>query len=223
MPNWIYSTVTVEGPAEDITRFVSAAKGADRNYFAPTSQGGKETNSNYWESFTDIQIKSMIEDGTEFTKPNVTGFVFHALFPVPAPVLAMPYDDGVLRRLRQSNPAIDAFCESEGVRYSGYEWEANNWGCKWGACSTEVLEVSDTHVSLYFETAWSPCHPFWKKVSADYPTLTIIMDYTEEQLTFAGEAVYTAGSAEISEWVPERHEEEDDDDSICEGSPSALE
>lgn len=226
MPNWVYSTVTVEGPAEDIARFISAAKGADHRYFLSTFEVGKEAKSNYWEAFTDIQIKSMIEDGMELTKPNETGFGFHALFPIPAAILAMPYDEHNLRRLRDINPAVDAFCKAEGITMSGYEWEYENWGCKWGDCSTEVREVSDTHVNIYFETAWAPCHPFWKKVSADYPTLTITMDYTEEGGHFEGEAVYTAGSAEINEWVPERNEEEyddDDDDSICEGSPSALE
>jgi len=225
MPNWVYSTVSVEGPEEDISRFVAAAKGANHRYFGPDI--GSQNPNQYWAAFTDIQIKSMIEDGLELSEPNTTGFCFHALYPIPATVLAMPYDEGALRRLRQSNAAVDAFCNAEGVTRSGYEWENDNWGCKWGDCSTEVREVSDTHVNIYFETAWSPCHSFWKKVSSDYPTLTITMDYTEEGGHFEGEAVYTAGSAQINEWEPERnnedYDEEEDDDSICEGEPSALE
>jgi hypothetical protein len=43
------------------------------------------------------------------------------------------------------------------------------------------------------------------------------MDYTEEMSQFAGEAVFTNGVMELSEWEPDVNE--DEDEGIVEGSP----
>jgi hypothetical protein len=210
MPNWVYCNVTVEGPAEDMARFKKAASKANRYYSTE-----KVTD---WGAFTDIQLSALMQEAEAHSlSSNEEGFCFNALYPVPFAVQVLPYDPGTLDRCIRENEGIRSFCDIHDVNISGYDWEHQNWGVKWGDCSTSVQEVSDTHMSIYFETAWGPAHEFWEKVSADYPTLTIIMDYTEEMNQFAGEAVFTNGVMELSEWQPK--DEDEEDDGIVEGAP----
>ncbi len=200
MPNWVYCNVNVSGPAEDMAAFRAAARKGVRFY--------PENSDSDWGDFTDIQLEALMQEAARLQEvESKDEFDFHSLYPVPLAVQVMPYDDGTLNRLIKSNPAVAAFCKKYDV-VSGYDWERMNWGVKWGDCQTEITDESPESFSLYFETAWSPPHEFWKKVSADYPTLTISMDYSEEMSHFAGESEYHGGEAYINEWQPDL----DDDD-----------
>lgn len=206
MPNWVYCTTNVSGPAEDMARFFAAARKGNRFHLDSNKQED-------WGGFTDIQLEALMQEALHLqNSESKDEFSFHGLYPVPLGVQIMPYDSGVFSRLLQRNPTVAAFCQKHGVTMGGYDWEHQHWGVKWGDCSTEVHDTSDTHMSLCFETAWDPPHEFWQKVSADYPTLTITMSYTEEAGHFEGEATYEAGQSHIDEWEPE-HESEDESES----------
>jgi hypothetical protein len=209
MPNWVYCTTHITGPAEDMARFYAAARKGNRFHL---KQDGMED----WGCFTDIQLESLMQEALEYQAANnKDDFSFHSLYPVPIGVQVMPYDPHSFHEGLAKNPAIAAFCQKHDVTMAGYDWEYANWGTKWGDCNTEVYDVSDTHMNLYFETAWSAPHNFWKKVSADYPTLTFSMSYEEEMRQFAGEATYEAGEASIDEWEPE-YDSEDESESYNE-------
>jgi len=215
MPNWVYCNVIVEGPAEDMARFKKAASKANRYYHTE-----KVTD---WGVFTDIQLSALMQEAEAHSlSSNEKGFCFNSLYPVPFAIQVLPYDPVVWRECIRDNEGVRSFCKTHNVNVSGYDWETRNWGVKWGDRSTEVQDVSDTHMSIYFETAWGPPYEFWKKVSADYLTLTITMDFTEEMGHVAGEAVFTNGLMNSSEWVPkkeEEEEEEEEDEGIVEGTP----
>ena len=66
----------------------------------------------------------------EEQKENVLNF--HSLVPIPPEVLEAGYEK------------------------AGYDWERNNWGCKWGACSAELADEWEGHLTYLFDTAWSP-------------------------------------------------------------------
>jgi hypothetical protein len=206
MPNWVSCTAHVSGPAEDMARFFAAARKGNRFHLDSHKHDD-------WGGFTDIQLESLMQEALHLQDSECKDeFSFHGLYPVPLGVQVMPYDSGDFSRLLQSNPAVADFCQKHGVTMGGYDWERVHWGVKWGNCSTEIPDISDTHVTLYFDTAWGPPHEFWQKVSADYPTLTITMSYTEEGGFFEGEATYEAGQVYIDEWEPE-HESEDESES----------
>lgn len=204
MPNWVSCTNIISGPAEEITRFMTAARGADR-YHPPD----KITD---WGAFTNIQLEALMEEAQEHSKTsNKHGFCFHALHPMPLAVQILPYDPGTLQRVIAENEGVAAFCKKHNVNISGYEWESQNWGTKWGDCRTSIVEETPTHVEIYFETAWCPPHEFWEKVSADYPELTITMRYDEEMMQFAGEAIFDNGVMELDEWEPTLDDEADEE------------
>ncbi len=87
---------------------------------------------------------------------------FHSLVPIPPEVLSAGYEQ------------------------AGYKWELRNWGCKWGACSAQVLDEWEGHLEYVFDTAWSPPIPFLSKLAPEWPTLTFLLDYEEMGMGFKG-------------------------------------
>lgn len=201
MPNWVYCNATISGSAEDMAAFMEAAKkGGDRFH---TSGDFPD-----WGAFTDIHLELLLEEASSFQQKNPRSFSFHSLYPMPKAVQIMPYDPGVFSKALESNPAIAAFCEKNNVTECGYSWEYNNWGVKWGDCGTEISSISETHLCVYFETAWGVPQNFFEKVSSDYPAITFEMTYEEECRQFAGRVTYLAGVEHLEEFDTE------DEDSV---------
>ena len=97
---------------------------------------------------------------------------FHNLIPIPPEVLAAGFDA------------------------AGYDWEEENWGCKWGACHAGIEEGSEGQISYFFDTAWMPPLRFIEKVSAAWPTLLFSLTYRGESTSFEGDATAQAGKLE---------------------------
>jgi hypothetical protein len=93
-------------------------------------------------------------------KPSVLNF--HSLVPIPAEVLQAGYED------------------------AGYEWENNHWGCKWGACSADLIDDNGDSLLYGFDTAWAPPIKFLEAVAKLWPTLTFILEYEEGGMGYKG-------------------------------------
>jgi hypothetical protein len=82
-------------------------------------------------------------------EPDVLNF--HSLVPVPEEVLKAGYES------------------------AGYDWERENWGCKWGAENPTILDEWEGHVEYEFSTAWSPPEKFLQTVAVQHPKLQFIL------------------------------------------------
>jgi hypothetical protein len=91
---------------------------------------------------------------------------FHSLVPVPEEVLKAGYES------------------------AGYNWEKENWGCKWGPSDPEILDEREGHVEYEFYTAWSPPEQFLQTVAVQYPKLQFVLEYEEPGLAFKGLAKF---------------------------------
>ena len=91
---------------------------------------------------------------------------FHSLVPVPDEVLQAGYEA------------------------AGYDWERANWGCKWGADETTILDEWKTCVIYEFYTAWSPPIEFLTAVAQQWSNLKLILEYEESGLAFKGLAKF---------------------------------
>ena len=87
---------------------------------------------------------------------------FHSLVPIPPEILSAGYND------------------------AGYHWEREQWGCKWGACETQLVDEWEGHLHYAFETAWVPPIPFLEKLAPQWPTLKFLLDYEELSMGFKG-------------------------------------
>ena len=96
----------------------------------------------------------------EGEKPNLLNF--HSLIPIPEEVLQSGYES------------------------AGYDWERANWGGKWGACGTELIDEWETCLVYQFDTAWSPPLPFIQHIAKQWPPLTFVLEYEEGGMGFKG-------------------------------------
>ena len=77
---------------------------------------------------------------------------------------------------------------------TGYTWERENWGNKWGDYDhfldgQDIIDNGDGTDTLSFGymTAWSPFSTgFWQKVSRNFPTLRFSTTYEEHGSCYAG-------------------------------------
>ena len=97
-------------------------------------------------------------------EPNVLNF--HSFLPVPENILAAGYGD------------------------AGFDWERQNWGCKWGAANSVIVEEWEGHVEYSFDTAWSPPIKFLETLAKQWPNLTFVLLYEELGMCFKGIAKF---------------------------------
>ncbi len=99
-----------------------------------------------------------------------------------------------------------------------YNWNCENWGCKWDASSVELHRDSDENrLVYYFHTPWSPMSTdLLLLLSEKYPTLTMVYDYEEEQ-GWGGEIEVQGGEVNyIDEYdIPQSHADLDARDRDC--------
>lgn len=91
---------------------------------------------------------------------------FHSLAPIPDDVLAAGHED------------------------AGHIWEEENWGCKWGAANSTILDERDGHVAYEFDTAWSPPMEFLETVAKKWSSLVFVLEYEEPGMGFKGLAKF---------------------------------
>ena len=134
MPNWSYNTLTIDGPREDIERFLAAIE-ATRDNEQERFRGGYS--------------------------------LLRTFVPRPESVVA----DG-----------------------TWYDWSVTHWGTKWED-AMRLDEIDGTTVRMSGETAWAPPIDGYATVSAMFPTLTFVLDYTEEGGWFVGATRFHNGDS----------------------------
>lgn len=67
-----------------------------------------------------------------------------------------------------------------------YHKNINAWGTKWEVSSPEVIEHSDTEITINFDTAWSPPQQAFSTWAEDNTDCTIVGKYFEPGMAFAG-------------------------------------
>ena len=103
---------------------------------------------------------------------NPNALNFHSLIPVPESILAVDYDD------------------------AGYNWEKENWGCKWGAANSVIVEEWEGHVEYAFDTAWSPPIELLETMAKQWPNLTFVLEYEELGVGYTGLAKFKGDTKE---------------------------
>jgi hypothetical protein len=88
-----------------------------------------------------------------------------------------------------------------------YEWRIENWGTKWNPENSTVDRTSDTTMTAWFDTAWSPPIPIIQKLSELFPTLEIMIEFEEEGLEFSGYKTFKSGTVIAEEDVEDTEEE----------------
>jgi hypothetical protein len=177
MPNWVYNTLTIQGPKEQVDSI------KDR------------LNAPYKKTFENWNMQSQQMEFKEYEFSNPV-FAFHNIY--------NHLQDGVSDETYhlQKDPN-----ENSEYMFSGnnwYSWNVRNWGTKWDVAvhnddkypDTSLLEHmsngEDQWVVYSFNTAWSPPVPAMEKLSALVPNCVITLTYQEEQ-GWGGEVEFVNG------------------------------
>lgn len=105
-------------------------------------------------------------------------------------------DDGNRGYLTEARMALENI-EKYGHK-DWYSWSIANWGTKWNA-----YETSDDEDSIKFDTAWSTPAPIVEKLSEMFPTVTIILEFADEDFGHnCGSIVFLAGNV-MEENIPQ--------------------
>jgi hypothetical protein len=104
------------------------------------------------------------------TEPEVLNF--HSLVPVPDEVLQAGYDAG------------------------GNDWERANWGCKWGADNSRIVDAWETCVIYEFYTAWSPPIELLTTAAKQWGNLVLFLEYEESGMGYKGLAKFKGDTKE---------------------------
>jgi hypothetical protein len=75
-----------------------------------------------------------------------------------------------------------------------YDWSIANWGTKWDASDFSISRDSDDHITLTFDTAWSPSLGVTGRLADRFPSLEIRHFYEEPGMAFNGCAVFADGA-----------------------------
>ena len=180
MPNWTFNTLTVEGDQLNIARLK------------------KQVNEPFTRKYTDYksidgELKE-VEIETTFNKPV---FAFWNICK-PEDMNAYLHDEGT--GVPDDPNDEKAWFQSN----NWYDWNVRNWGTKWDVANvdedeypeTELMTDEETKLQYSFNTAWAPPIPAINKLSKQYPSLKINLDY-EEETGWGGEIEFTDGEEVI--------------------------
>jgi len=173
MPNWCDNTLIIRGPEDKLQEFRDRAE----------AYGPEYRNSRNPEPIVEDRQKNMLS--------------FHAFVPVPDEILARTYGGEYEER------NVDSWEEQSDEHWlgnkklpCGYDWERENWGCKWGACEVRLFKrKAGDPLEYAFETPWGPPEEFLDKVAEMYPELDFHLNFSEEGMCFEGRYVYENGQA----------------------------
>lgn len=81
-----------------------------------------------------------------------------------------------------SDTATKEECERLNKLYGAdnwYDWRCENWGVKWDANDSGFWKDEDDWI-ISFSTPWGPPCEFMKKLSAQFPKMTFVMQFADE-------------------------------------------
>lgn len=83
---------------------------------------------------------------------------------------------------------------SDGFNSGGYEWCIANWGTKWGAYDSNLIERETGFAKIDFNSAWSPPVPVVEKLAELFPMLAIRLEFEEIGADYSGFMTWENGS-----------------------------
>lgn len=66
-----------------------------------------------------------------------------------------------------------------------YHWNVENWGTKWEAGCIDIEDKTDSSITLYFDSAWSPPLAFYTAMEEKH-NFEVLAYYFEEGMAFCG-------------------------------------
>jgi hypothetical protein len=155
MPNWVNNALLVDGPVEEVERFIAQAGAPYATKRTDFSDGDfkmvdhtEEQELSFWNFVRPDD--SILE---EYWGPERTN---------------LPFEEAIQHKTNH-----------------WYDWNVRNWGTKWDACHLSGGDIAtnadEACVSYDFDTAWSEPYPVFEAMVQQFPKLKFRLKYMEEQ------------------------------------------
>ena len=196
MPNWVNNEIIIKGPKATLEAIKERGKSwlrVPKN--KPIEEVLREINKYCSEDYIQKQIKEFEgattrEDGDDilYRTSKMDDFSFENF--VPADVNDPKYQN-----------AKDACCQGDyrNPNFNWYDWNIDNWGCKWDASDSSVKWEGNDLV-INFNTPWGTPEKFLEKFAKMYPDVTLECFYFEEQGQFGKQKFWGDAKSE-NNWV----------------------
>ena len=198
MPNWVYNNITVTGKSEEVKKFVEKANQPYSTFHRGDFVVSEDGSKNYDQTIIKENEHKSPLSFWNFKKPENEQAYFGASDYKPE-----GYDELSI----EEKMAISMQFKSDGW----YDWNVREWGTKWDACDTEILnetynEDGTASVQYSFSTAWSPAEEAYRAMVEQHPELEFEF-YCEEEQGWGVEFVGINGELSVSdEWdIPNSH------------------
>ena len=195
MPNWCDNILTIEGPAEELARFVSKVResGSLLGATVPCPESLKEVGAGSMEDayhilYGRIPYRNIPED-LSINMVNPSEEDREALF-----VHHFGPSDSSMEKKRAAAKQYKHNMDTYG-HLTWYTWCVANWGTKWDVFpDLESLPEISSYQSTAnhgswtysFDTAWAPPKAWLLETSERFPTLQFLLEYHEMGCWFAG-------------------------------------
>jgi hypothetical protein len=166
MPNWCYTDFSVSGPAEHITRFREAVRGADDEGETPFDFNRLiPMPSELHDTHADLGTAYEVYYSDEPTRDDLC---IKNLGIETADQLREHFD--AEPKHRETADQWRANIQKYGAP-TWYEWRCGHWGTKWNAYHPEIADNEDGSLHASFDTAWSFPFPIFQELVAAFPQL----------------------------------------------------
>lgn len=189
MPNYVRNLVKMEGIADlPLFREVDGKKHFDFNKIIPMPE---ELNVESG-SMTEERIIYFLTERCSIPVEELTPEKARLASALVSNMFSSNWPAEIFRRVSKSMKDADE--EKKKAAYEGgrryvsnyrkygcttwYEWCNRNWGTKWNACDTQILD-KDTVV---FDTAWSNPEPVMEQLGTMYPNIRIEHWWADEDV-----------------------------------------
>ena len=132
----------------------------------------------------EIQLREFVEKSLVSPEENEihdrTEFSFNGTHP-------MPEDLNITKGTQSIDEKEQAILNKAKYGYTDwYDWKCAEWGTKWDACESEILDNDINFFWVSFETAWAPPIDWIDHIMEDFPGLQFILEYDEPGMCFGG-------------------------------------
>ena len=82
------------------------------------------------------------------------------------------------------------------TEWNWYNWNITNWGTKWDASESELVDESETSLQYRFDTPWGVAEGALIALSKQYPDIQFDLEF-EEETGWGGEVEFTNGVSKV--------------------------
>ena len=201
MPNWVYNTLTIQGPKSEIDMI----KDRLNKPFTVSveTHGMGDISSNGFP----MVIKELSYSNPVFSFNNIHSYKDEGI--TDKEYASQPDRGGI--ELTDPQWFAKSIAHAQ-TQKDWYSWNTSNWGTKWDVAVSDDEKYPDTELVEYksegedhwlvyrYETAWSPAVTILTKLSLLVPTCVLTLEY-EEETGWGGEYEILRGEVkEIAEW-----------------------